>query len=167
MDASRKRLWQVVDVLILLTTMLAGWQVLHMLAGSVAISSPLGTLAYASRMLADPTFWPHLNETAQAVAQGQPTEPRRRRQSGHPDRHSDGAIATSASLRHQNQRLRSSPSGVGAATNTHAGGPPAGAQARRRGSSSPIRARWWPVQVLNPHIPRLKARSAIAPASKR
>ena len=58
------------DVIIFLTFMFVTWQIVHELAGKLAITAPLETLAATAEMLADPTFWPHLQETALAVFQG-------------------------------------------------------------------------------------------------
>jgi NitT/TauT family transport system permease protein len=53
---------------ILVAVMLAAWQVLFWLAGPGALTSPLDTIRYSAELLASPTFYPHLMETAQAFA---------------------------------------------------------------------------------------------------
>jgi NitT/TauT family transport system permease protein len=58
------------DVMVLLVALFALWQGLHEFAGGVAITSPTETVARLAKMLADPTFWPHVEETALAVLQG-------------------------------------------------------------------------------------------------
>lgn len=58
------------DVLLLLFVLIAVWQVVYELVGDIAITSPLATIEATVRMLGDPTFWPHLEESALAVLQG-------------------------------------------------------------------------------------------------
>jgi NitT/TauT family transport system permease protein len=58
------------DVLMLLIFLIAVWQVVHEIVGDLAITSPYETFAGTAEMIADPTFWPHLQETALAVFQG-------------------------------------------------------------------------------------------------
>lgn len=54
--------------LLLVAGILAAWQLLFMYAGENAITSPVATVSFAARMLADPSFYPHLAETAKAFA---------------------------------------------------------------------------------------------------
>ncbi|MEZ5842475.1 MAG: ABC transporter permease subunit [Hyphomicrobiaceae bacterium] len=68
--AGGRRLGIAFDVVVLLGVVLVVWQLLFQFAGSIAISSPLRTIARAGALLADPTFWPHLGESALAVGQG-------------------------------------------------------------------------------------------------
>jgi NitT/TauT family transport system permease protein len=53
---------------ILITCVLAGWQMLFWFAGSGALTSPLDTIAYTLQLLGLPSFYPHLLETGQAFA---------------------------------------------------------------------------------------------------
>jgi NitT/TauT family transport system permease protein len=69
MDQTNK-LRQSFDVLMLLIAILVVWQVVYEFAGELAITPPLRTITGAAKMVADPTFWPHLQETALAVIQG-------------------------------------------------------------------------------------------------
>lgn len=64
------KLRQAFDVLVLLVGLIAAWQIVYELVGEVAITPPLATFANTLDMLADPTFWPHLEESALAVFQG-------------------------------------------------------------------------------------------------
>lgn len=64
------KLWQAIDVLILLAVLGFLWQILYLYAGKVALSSPSQTIVHFFEMLADPTFYPHLEETSLAVLQG-------------------------------------------------------------------------------------------------
>lgn len=63
-------LQQTFDVVVLLVVLIAGWQAVNELAGDIVITSPLKTVTNTARLLADPTFWPHLEETGLAVLQG-------------------------------------------------------------------------------------------------
>ena len=51
---------------LLLIGLLACWQALFAFAGTNALTSPLDTIAYAAQLLATPSFYPHLIETAKA-----------------------------------------------------------------------------------------------------
>ena len=50
--------------LALVAALLAAWQLLYAWAGSSALTSPRDTVAYLAQLLASPTFYPHLIETA-------------------------------------------------------------------------------------------------------
>jgi NitT/TauT family transport system permease protein len=52
--------------ILLVLGLLLSWQVLYVLAGDIALRSPLATLDYTVSLLARPTFWPHLQESAKA-----------------------------------------------------------------------------------------------------
>jgi NitT/TauT family transport system permease protein len=52
--------------ILLILGLLLSWQVLYVLAGDIALRSPLATLDYTVSLLARPTFWPHLQESAKA-----------------------------------------------------------------------------------------------------
>ncbi|MFW5679953.1 MAG: ABC transporter permease [Pseudomonadota bacterium] len=60
----RRRL---VDGTVLVLALLLIWQGLHLLAGDVAVTAPLPTLAHLGDLLASPTFWPHVAETTSAL----------------------------------------------------------------------------------------------------
>jgi NitT/TauT family transport system permease protein len=52
--------------ILLVLGLLLCWQALYVLAGDIALRSPLATLDYTVSLLARPTFWPHLQESAKA-----------------------------------------------------------------------------------------------------
>lgn len=54
------------DGVLLVLGLLALWQVLHLIAGDVAVASPAATIARLGVLLTDPAFWPHLFETLRA-----------------------------------------------------------------------------------------------------
>jgi NitT/TauT family transport system permease protein len=58
------------DVLVLLAVIVAVWQVVHEFAGELAITSPVETVARTVELIADTSFWPHLQESMLAVVQG-------------------------------------------------------------------------------------------------
>ncbi|HYL82164.1 MAG TPA: ABC transporter permease subunit [Candidatus Acidoferrum sp.] len=58
------------DALILIGGLLLGWQVVFVLFGDMAITSPWETLVSAVRLLGREQFWPHLTETAKAFGAG-------------------------------------------------------------------------------------------------
>ena len=64
-----RRTPRVFDGLFLVLGLLALWQVLHLVAGDVAVASPAVTIARLAELLADPSFWPHLSETLLAFGQ--------------------------------------------------------------------------------------------------
>ncbi|MGY6646505.1 MAG: ABC transporter permease [Salinarimonas sp.] len=55
------------DVALVIVGIVVVWQILHMLAGDVAISSPLATAIRAGELLGSASFWPHAAETAKAL----------------------------------------------------------------------------------------------------
>lgn len=61
---STARRWRGPVALIL--GLLVLWQVLYMLSGEVAMRPPGATVEYTLSLLADDTFWPHLEESARA-----------------------------------------------------------------------------------------------------
>lgn len=61
---------QGLDAFMLFVSLIVIWQIVHEFAGDLAITSPLATFSETANMIADPTFWPHLQETALAVFQG-------------------------------------------------------------------------------------------------
>ena len=54
---------QVSDLAILVLGLLILWQLLHYLAGEVAMSAPLDTLSYTLRLVGSAEFWPHVLTT--------------------------------------------------------------------------------------------------------
>ncbi len=57
------------DSLILITVVLMAWQLLYWAVGSIAFRSPAETVQSALTLLADPRFFPHVQETLLAFAQ--------------------------------------------------------------------------------------------------
>lgn len=57
------------DPVLVVATILIGWQLMHELAGDVAITAPGPTLAHLFHMVAQARFLPHLAETAMAFGQ--------------------------------------------------------------------------------------------------
>jgi len=58
------------DPLALIAILLLLWQAMYWVVGDVALTSPVSTFRSLAVMLADPRFWPHVNETLLAFAQG-------------------------------------------------------------------------------------------------
>lgn len=58
------------DALLLIAGVLAAWQALYWFAGDIALTSPLDTFQQLGRMLGDPRFIPHVQETMLAFVQG-------------------------------------------------------------------------------------------------
>ncbi|HJT62922.1 MAG TPA: ABC transporter permease subunit [Burkholderiales bacterium] len=58
------------DSLILIVLLLAGWQLLYLTVGDVALRSPAATVQNLNTLLADARFLPHVRETGLAFAQG-------------------------------------------------------------------------------------------------
>src|SRR5687767_6087663 len=58
------------DSLILIVLLLAGWQLLYLVVGDVALRSPFSTVQNLKTLLEDARFLPHVRETALAFAQG-------------------------------------------------------------------------------------------------
>ncbi|NUB28011.1 ABC transporter permease subunit [Azospirillum brasilense] len=55
------------DTLLVIVALVALWQVLHWIVGSVALTSPAHTPARAVELLGSATFWPHVAETGVAL----------------------------------------------------------------------------------------------------
>jgi NitT/TauT family transport system permease protein len=49
--------------LLLVVGLASVWQALYLVAGEIALRSPLDTVRDTARLLGDPRFWPHLQET--------------------------------------------------------------------------------------------------------
>ena len=58
------------DPLSLIAILLLLWQAMYWIVGEVALTAPAATFRSLAAMLADPRFWPHVNETLLAFAQG-------------------------------------------------------------------------------------------------
>lgn len=56
-----------VDTTLFIAALLLLWQVLHLLAGEVALSSPLSTVSRALELLGESSFWPHAAATGIAL----------------------------------------------------------------------------------------------------
>jgi len=56
------------DAMLLLLCLLAGWQALYAIVGDVAVTPPWATVVNAGRLLRSPAFWPHAEATAAAFA---------------------------------------------------------------------------------------------------
>lgn len=55
------------EILALITVLIVVWQLLHIVGGEVALSSPAATAERAGEMLASSEFWPHAAETFTAL----------------------------------------------------------------------------------------------------
>jgi NitT/TauT family transport system permease protein len=56
----------IIGPLLVALFLLAAWQVAYWVVGDLALRSPVQTVQYLAKMLASPTFWPHLIETSKA-----------------------------------------------------------------------------------------------------
>lgn len=65
--ARAERLRHLGDVALVIVGVVVVWQILHMLAGEVAITSPWTTAVRAVELLGSEDFWPHAAETAKAL----------------------------------------------------------------------------------------------------
>jgi len=66
-SAQRRSGWEHVgEITILIVAILLLWQLLHQVAGEVAMSAPLETIRYTIGLLADHDFWPHVWTTGLA-----------------------------------------------------------------------------------------------------
>jgi NitT/TauT family transport system permease protein len=59
---------QALDILLVLAGLTALWHGLHLVAGDVALTSPVETVQAAVELLSRPRFWPHVYETLAAFA---------------------------------------------------------------------------------------------------
>ena len=55
-----------VDVAALILLLLVAWQLMHQVAGDVAMTTPMQTLRYTAELLTSADFWPHLLTTGRA-----------------------------------------------------------------------------------------------------
>ena len=58
------------NALLLIVSLFAIWQALHLWTGESALASPAATLRYAAALLAGDMFWPHLRHTMTAFVLG-------------------------------------------------------------------------------------------------
>jgi NitT/TauT family transport system permease protein len=58
------------EPLALIAILLLLWQAMYWIVGDVALTAPVSTFRNLAAMLADPRFWPHVEETLLAFAQG-------------------------------------------------------------------------------------------------
>jgi NitT/TauT family transport system permease protein len=56
------------DSILLILGLFATWQVVHWIAGDIAVTSPASTIAHLWNLLGTARFWEHAAETAQAFA---------------------------------------------------------------------------------------------------
>lgn len=54
--------------ILLIVAVFAIWQLLYLLAGEMAMRSPIQTFSYLGKLLSGERIWPHLHETAKASA---------------------------------------------------------------------------------------------------
>jgi NitT/TauT family transport system permease protein len=55
-----------VDLAALIFLLLVGWQLMHRVAGDVAMTTPLQTIRYTAELVSSADFWPHFQTTATA-----------------------------------------------------------------------------------------------------
>lgn len=58
--------WPAVDVLLVVAVLIAIWQGLYYFVGEIAITSPVQTVAFASKLIGTPLFWEHCSATIRA-----------------------------------------------------------------------------------------------------
>jgi len=63
---ARWRTWR--GPLLLVSGLLVAWQILFLIAGEMALRSPLQTVVLTVRLLSGPQLWPHIGETMTAFA---------------------------------------------------------------------------------------------------
>ena len=59
---------EIIGPILIAFALLAIWQVAYWVIGDLALRSPMQTLRFAAELMARPSFWPHLAETAKAFA---------------------------------------------------------------------------------------------------
>lgn len=62
----RPKLERAGELAVLIGLLLAAWQLMHHIAGDIAMTTPLETLRYTAKLLGSDDFWPHLETTAKA-----------------------------------------------------------------------------------------------------
>jgi NitT/TauT family transport system permease protein len=63
---ARPKLERAGELAILIGLLLAAWQLMHHIAGDIAMTTPLETIGYTAKLLASADFWPHVQTTAKA-----------------------------------------------------------------------------------------------------
>ncbi|MCW5771516.1 MAG: ABC transporter permease subunit [Rhodospirillaceae bacterium] len=61
---------RMLDILVLLVLLVAGWELLHRWVGDVALTGPLDTAAYLARLIGQARFWPNAEATLVAFGYG-------------------------------------------------------------------------------------------------
>lgn len=56
------------ELVALIALLLAAWQLMHGIAGDIAMTTPVQTVRYTAKLLASADFWPHVQTTAKAFA---------------------------------------------------------------------------------------------------
>ena len=62
----RPKLERAGELAVLIGLLLAAWQLMHHIAGDVAMTTPLETIRYTAKLLASADFWPHFQTTGKA-----------------------------------------------------------------------------------------------------
>lgn len=62
----RPKLQRAGELAILIGLLLAAWQLMHHIAGDIAMTTPLETIRYTAKLLASTDFWPHFQTTGKA-----------------------------------------------------------------------------------------------------
>lgn len=63
---ARPKLERAGELTVLIMLLLAAWQLMHHVAGDVAMTTPLETIRYTGKLLVSADFWPHLQTTGTA-----------------------------------------------------------------------------------------------------
>ncbi len=63
---ARPKLERAGELAVLFGLLLAAWQLMHHIAGDIAMTTPLETILYTAKLLASADFWPHFQTTAKA-----------------------------------------------------------------------------------------------------
>lgn len=56
------------ELAVLIALLVAAWQLMHHMAGDVAMTTPAQTVRYTAKLLGSTDFWPHVRTTAKAFA---------------------------------------------------------------------------------------------------
>jgi NitT/TauT family transport system permease protein len=62
----RPKLERAGELMVLIGLLLGAWQLMHHVAGDIAMTTPLETIRYTGKLLASADFWPHCQTTAKA-----------------------------------------------------------------------------------------------------
>src|SRR3569623_234356 len=58
---------RLIDFILLIVGIVAAWQILHWIAGDIALTSPLDTLEHLGKLIGTERFWLNVAETARAL----------------------------------------------------------------------------------------------------